>query len=58
LEWRKTDASNCAWIAQLLQHGLLRPRFVPEQPVRELRDLTRQRAQLTGERAASGYKGG
>jgi transposase len=53
LEGRKTDAGDCAWIAQLLQHGLLRPSFVPERPVRELRDLTRQRAQLTGERAAA-----
>jgi transposase len=53
VEGRKTDAGDCAWIAQLLQHGLLRPSFVPQQPVRELRDLTRQRAQLTGERSAA-----
>ncbi len=53
VEGRKTDVGDCAWIAQLLQHGLLRPSFVPEQPVRELRDLTRQRTQLTRERAAA-----
>ena len=53
VEGRKTDAGDCAWIAQLLQHGLLRPSFVPERPVRDLRDLTRQRAQLTGERSAA-----
>jgi transposase len=53
LQGHKTDAGDCAWIAQLLQHGLLRPSFVPERPVRELRDLTRQRAQLTGERSAA-----
>jgi transposase len=53
VEGRKTDAGDCAWIAQLLQHGLLRPSFVPQRPVRELRDLTRQRAQLTGERSAA-----
>jgi len=42
---------DCAWIAQLLQHGLLKASFVPGRPVRELRDLTRQRTQLTGEKA-------
>ena len=47
---RKTDVSDAAWIAQLLQHGLLRGSFVPPRAVRELRDLTRHRAQLTGER--------
>ncbi len=48
---RKTDVKDCQWIAQLLQHGLLRPSFVPERPQRELRDLTRQRAQLVADRA-------
>jgi transposase len=46
---RKTDQSDAAWIAQLLQHGLLRGSFVPPRPVRDLRDLTRHRAQLAGE---------
>jgi transposase len=49
---RKTDVKDSEWIAQLLQHGLLQPSFVPPRPTRELRDLTRQRTQLTGERAA------
>src|SRR3954447_22641158 len=49
---RKTDVKDCQWIAQLLQHGLLRPSFVPPVPIRELRDLTRQRSQLVAERAA------
>jgi transposase len=49
---RKTDVKDCQWIAQLLQHGLLRARFVPPQPIRELRDLTRQRSPLVGERAS------
>src|SRR4030095_8503763 len=40
---RKTDVKDAEWIAQLLQHGLLKPSFVPERPVRQLRDLTRQR---------------
>jgi transposase len=43
---RKTDVKDAAWIAELLQHGLLRPSFVPDRPVRDLRDLTRQRVQL------------
>jgi transposase len=49
---RKTDVRDCEWIAQLLQHGLLRPSFVPTEPIRELRDLTRQRSQLVAERTA------
>src|SRR5438309_1515740 len=50
---RKTDVKDCAWIAQLLQHGLLRASFVPPPPIRELRDLTRQRAQLVAEKSAA-----
>src|SRR5712692_5666775 len=48
---RKTDVKDCAWIAQLLEHGLLRASFVPPPPLRELRDLTRYRTQLLGDRA-------
>jgi transposase len=48
---RKTDVKDCEWIAQLLQHGLLRASFVPQRPIRDLRDLTRQRVQLVGEKA-------
>lgn len=47
---RKTDVSDAEWIAQLLQCGLLRGSFVPDRALRDLRDLTRHRAQLTGER--------
>jgi transposase len=47
---RKTDVKDAEWVAQLLQHGLLRPSFIPPPPVRELRDLTRQRAQLVRDR--------
>ena len=50
---RKTDVKDCQWIAQLLQHGLLKASFVPPQPIRELRDLTRQRAQLVAEKATA-----
>ncbi len=50
---RKTDVKDCAWIAQLLQHGLLRASFVPPRPIRDLRDLTRQRTQLVREKAST-----
>jgi transposase len=43
---RKTDIKDCQWIAELLQHGLLRSSFVPPTPIRQLRDLTRRRASL------------
>lgn len=46
---RKTDVKDCAWIAQLLQHGLLKASLVPPPLQRELRDLTRQRTQLVRE---------
>jgi len=48
---RKTDVKDAEWIAQLLQHGLLRASFVPDKPVRQLRDLTRQRVQLVRHKA-------
>jgi hypothetical protein len=38
------------WIAQLLEHGLIRASFVPPAPIRELRDLTRYRKVLIQER--------
>src|SRR5438445_576055 len=49
---RKTDVKDAEWIAQLLQYGLLRASFIPPPPIRELRDLTRQRTQLVRMRAA------
>jgi transposase len=49
---RKTDVRDCEWIADLLQHGLLRASFVPDRPQRELRELTRYRTALIRERAA------
>jgi transposase len=48
---RKTDIQDCAWIAQLLEHGLLRGSFVPPPPIRDLRDLTRYRKRLIQDRA-------
>jgi transposase len=46
---RKTDTQDCEWIADLLQHGLLRGSFVPPEPIRDLRDLTRYRAIVSQE---------
>lgn len=48
---RKTDVADSQWIAQLLRHGLLKASFVPARPQRQLRELTRQRAQLVADRA-------
>ncbi len=48
---RKTDIKDAEWIADLLQHGLLRPSFIPPAPQRHLRDLTRYRSTLLAERA-------
>jgi transposase len=46
---RKTDQKDSEWIADLLQHGLLKGSFVPPQATRELRDLTRYRVSLAQE---------
>ena len=49
---RKTDTKDCEWLADLLQHGLLRGSFVPPSPIRQLRDLTRTRASLRQDHTA------
>jgi transposase len=49
---RKTDVKDCEWLAQLLEHGLLRASFIPPPFIRELRDLTRYRKTLIQQRAA------
>lgn len=46
---RKTDVSDAAWLAKLAAHGLLRASFVPDEPIRQLRDLTRARSALAQE---------
>ena len=43
---RKTDLADAAWLAELLEHGLLGASFVPPAEIRELRDLTRYRKRL------------
>jgi transposase len=50
IPWQKTDRRDSEWIADLLAHGLIRPSFVPPPEIRHLRELTRYRVQLTGER--------
>jgi len=47
---RKTDVKDSEWLADLLQHGLLRPSFIPPPAQRDLRDLTRLRTNLVRER--------
>lgn len=48
---RKTDASDAEWLAELQLHGLLRASFIPPQPQRALRELTRYRSTVVQERA-------
>ena len=47
---RKTDVKDAEWICQLVEHGLVRPSFVPPREIRELRDLTRYRKSQIEER--------
>jgi transposase len=47
---RKTDVADAAWLCQLLEAGLLQRSFVPPKPIRALRNLTRYRKALIGER--------
>ena len=51
LPGRKTDVSDAAWLAQLGAHGLVRGSFVPPEPIRQLRDLTRTRTTVVRARA-------
>jgi len=48
---RKTDVKDSEWIADLLRHGLLKASFIPPEPIRVLRELTRYRGSLIQERA-------
>jgi transposase len=47
---RKSDVADAAWICELVEHGLVRPSFVPPHPIRELRNLTRYRKAQIEER--------
>ncbi|MCL4545235.1 MAG: transposase, partial [Chloroflexi bacterium] len=48
----KTDVQDAQWIAELFQHGLIRPSFIPERFQREVGDRTRTRTTLIDERSA------
>lgn len=50
LRGQKTDRIDARRIAEYLQYGLLRASFIPPKPVRQLRDLTRMRAHIQGDR--------
>src|SRR6266545_4604505 len=47
----KTDRLDAVWLAKLTERGMLRPSFVPPAEIRQLRDYTRLRVDLTHERA-------
>ena len=48
---RKSDVIDSTWICQLIEHGLVRPSFVPPPEIRRLRDLTRLRKAQIEERS-------
>src|SRR5207245_1606763 len=52
LRGRKTDVKDAEWLADLLQHGLVSPSFIPPIEIRELRELTRYRESLIREQTA------
>jgi transposase len=51
LPGRKTDVKDAEWIAQLLQHGLLKGSYVPNKEQRELREVVRYRKNMIDERS-------
>lgn len=56
LPGRKTDVADAEWLAELLEHGLLRGSFVPPAPIRQLRDLTRYRKKYIETHTAEGQR--
>jgi len=57
LPGRKTDVADATWLASLGAHGLVRGSFVPPEPIRQLRDLTRTRTAITRENAPARSSG-
>ena len=49
---RKTDGMDAEWLADLLRHGRRKPSFIPPWPMREVRDLSRDRESLGREQTA------
>jgi transposase len=56
LPGRTSDVLDAEWLAELLEHGLLRGSFVPPPAIRELRDLTRYRKRLIQAHTAEGQR--
>src|SRR6266568_7134305 len=54
---RKSDVQDAEWGCQLVEHGLVRPSFVPPRPLRELRDLVRYRKAKIQERTREVQRG-
>jgi len=50
---KKTDIQDSEWIADLLQHGLLKSSYIPSREQRELREIIRYRKKISEERARS-----
>jgi transposase len=48
----KTDTLDAVWLCKVAERQMLRPSFVPPRPIRQLRDVTRYRADLVGVRTA------
>jgi transposase len=46
----KTDKLDAVWLCKVAERQMLRPSFVPPEPIRRLRDLTRYRVDLVAER--------
>lgn len=49
---RKTDQSDSEWLAYLLRGNQIKPSYVPERRLRELRELTRLRVKYVQNRTA------
>jgi transposase len=58
LPGHKTDVKDAAWLARMGAYGLLRASFVPPEPIRDLRDLTRARAIAARDRGRGNPKVG
>ena len=53
---RKRDITDCQWIAELHEYGLLRPSFIPDAQVAALRQRTGYRKKLIGQRTSEGQR--
>src|SRR6516164_6551452 len=53
---RKTGIGDCQWIAELHEHALLRPSFIPTAEVAALRQRTRYRKKLIEQRSSEGQR--